>query len=545
MSKINEFGLREGRKEEYPYLNTKYDIIDAINEYSSCETLGFYLSIKRYINRKKFKKQNEVNYEQKWLVKKLNLTNYKFYKHLHTLFNAGLIDIEKYAIVEFFINYNIEGKKNHLVEKNILYFSTLENINIWFKGNVEKLIAEQNPEIPVELINVVSIRHKTNYIIHDYPPINIFQENNYKLVAYRDWDEEMNKFQRGENKTKNENRPSSNNQKNPPSNNQKNPPSNNQKEKNNIIEVNNTIIESPNNIINQSTDNENENIKDNSNKNKIDRLIDIDNKFKNIGYKTYKELLAELQLETTLVELPYKSWLNTVKRALWEMYYYDETKIKNRMVDQYQVVTKLQELNWNMVISAIDKINEVSQHENIKYPVAFMKTILFNEIDEFTGTIQAQLNYDLNGKKEDKYSQNEYKNRFHNFESRVKNYSDDYVEDIANNKRMEYYKKLEDENIMKTDNDMLINPIDSTSLIEKYKGTEFEPMLINIKSEITPISYETYFDSNITELKKIKDKLIIKIKGGNLLKKILENRYLSLIEKHFNSIGIKSIEIVC
>ncbi len=136
--------------------------------------------------------------------------------------------------------------------------------------------------------------------------------------------------------------------------------------------------------------------KNNNNQKQIDRLTDIDKKVKGKGYKTYSELLSELQLGSVLGEYPYDNWLHIVKKAMWELYYYDETKIKNKMVDQYQIVTKLQNLDSEMVISAVNKVNEASKYDEIEYPVPFMKTVIFNEIDEFNGSVWAQVNHNLN-----------------------------------------------------------------------------------------------------------------------------------------------------
>lgn len=98
------------------------------------------------------------------------------------MFNIGLCDVEKIVKVKFFINYNLEGKENPLVEKSILYFSTLEDIDISLKNNIENLINEYYPHIPQELIKIVDVINNTNYIFHDYPPIDILEANNYEFV---------------------------------------------------------------------------------------------------------------------------------------------------------------------------------------------------------------------------------------------------------------------------------------------------------------------------------------------------------------------------
>src|SRR5699024_9524827 len=111
MTKNNGFIIKEGRTNNQ-YINTNFDLIDALNEYADCETLGFYISFKRYINRKNNTKENQVTYSQSYLQKQLNVGRTKYYRHLKTLFNAGLCDVEKIVDVKFFINYNIEGRDN-------------------------------------------------------------------------------------------------------------------------------------------------------------------------------------------------------------------------------------------------------------------------------------------------------------------------------------------------------------------------------------------------------------------------------------------------
>ena len=219
------------------------------------------------------------------------------------------------------------------------------------------------------------------------------------------------------------------------------------------------------------------------------------------------------------------------------------------MVDQYEVVSKLQDLNWNMIINAIDKVNEISQYEKIKYPVAFMKTTIFNEIDEFSARVQVQANYDLSDNEGQANFGSNYKNRFHNLENRTDDYTERELEKIAKNKREGYYNKSQnntgnflirnDDKGKENDNNKIEN-----SLIEKYKDTEFEPLLIDIKKELTPVSYETYFDKNITEIRKKDNNLVIKIKGSKFIKGVLETHYLSLIKKHFNKIGVENIKII-
>ena len=425
--------IREGRNNKQ-YINTNFDFIDALNRYADCETLGFYISFKRYINRKDNTKENQVTYTQAYLQKQFNIGRTKYYRHLKTLFNIGLCDVEKLVKVRFYVNYNMEG--NPLVEKSIVYFSTLEDIDIPLKNNLENVISEHYPEIPSELIKIVEVNNYTNYVFHDYPPMEILEANNYEFVQYRDWDIAMNRFSSSKNSKNNNITPPSQNEQEGGLQNRKDPSSQNRKV-NNIIKLNNNINELPNNIINQSIKSFDE--KEEIDKNKKDRLIDIDQKIRDKGLITYDNLVYNLRLEKQFFEYPISEWIDPFKKALWEMYYYDYTRIRGKEIPQFDIINKLQKLNIDMVTSTIEKVIESSRNQEIQYPIAFLKTAIFNEIDEFSAKIQAKVNYDLNDNKNKAKAEEKRRTRFHNFESRTDGYSAEELEGIARRKREEVY----------------------------------------------------------------------------------------------------------
>lgn len=430
------FNVREGKSNKQ-YINTNFDFIDALNRYADCETLGFYIAFKRYINRKDNTKENQITYTQAYLEKQFNIGRTKYYRHLKTLFNAGLCDVEKIIRVKFFVNYNLKGKDNPLVEKSILYFSTLEDINIPLKNNLENLISEYHPEIPNELIKIVDVINNTNYIFHDYPPIEILEANNHEFIQYRDWDIDMNRFSRTPS-SQNRKEGLSQNRKDPPSQNENHPPSQNRKV-NNIIELNNNISESSNNIINQPIEGSDE--KDKLNRINKDRLTDMDKKIQEKGFTSYDDLVYDLRLVKDYYDYPISEWIDPFKKALWEMYYYDETKIRGKRISQFDTITKLQGLNIDMIVATIEKVIKRSKEEEIQYPVAFLKSVIFNEIDEFSARIQAQVNYDLSDNKIRDKPKKVWKTRFHNFEQRTDKYSADELEAIARRKREEFVEK--------------------------------------------------------------------------------------------------------
>lgn len=461
MSNNTGFSIKEGRSNKQ-YINTNFDFIDAVNEYADCETLGFYVSFKRYINRKDNTKENQITYSQAYLEKRLNVGRTKYYRHLKTLFNAGLCDVEKIVEVKFFINYNLEGKENPLVQKSIVYFSTLENIDISLKNNLESLINEYYPEIPKELIKIVDVVNKTSYIFHDYPPVDILEKNDFKFMAYRDWDIIMNRFSSGKNIQNEKIAPPSQNEKmgsqdeiDPPSQNKKEgasqnrktPPSQNRKV--NIINIlKNNIIESSNSIINQSIIEMNEekeiDERNQKDKNKKDGLIDLDKQIKEKGFISYKDLIYNLGLnDKKYYSYPYDDWIGAVNKAIYEMYYFDDTRIRGRNVSRFDAISKLQNLNYDVIISTIDKVIESSKVQEIKYPSAFIKSTLYNEISECSAKIQAMVNYDLSDKESVDKKIIDRRTRFHNFEGRTDKYSAEELEDIVKKKREIYYQRLE------------------------------------------------------------------------------------------------------
>lgn len=122
---------------------------------------------------------------------------------------------------------------------------------------------------------------------------------------------------------------------------------------------------------------------------------ELNRQIEKVGFKSYNDLIYDLNLTETVYPYPYVSWIPTVKKVIWEMYYLD-TRIRNRTLGRYDVITKLQDLDIEVVKSSLDKIIEIAKREEITYPVPLLKTIVFNEIDEFMARIQAQVDYDMN-----------------------------------------------------------------------------------------------------------------------------------------------------
>ena len=112
------------------------------------------------------------------------------------------------------------------------------------------------PEIPLELITIVSVSNRNANIIHDYPPyVDINDKEVFELKAYRDWDVEMERFKNNklDPLSDSQNDPYSNSQNDPYSNSQNDPLSDSQK-LNSISILNNTIIELDNNITESNND---------------------------------------------------------------------------------------------------------------------------------------------------------------------------------------------------------------------------------------------------------------------------------------------------
>lgn len=204
-----------------------------------------------------------------------------------------------------------------------------------------------------------------------------------------------------------------------------------QRSTSNIIKPNNN-----NNIynINQSS-------KEKNNNSNLDRLIELDKQIKNSGFKTYKELIDDIGLSKENFEYPYSEWINAITKAIYEMYYYDDTKVKGKRVGRYDVIGKLQNIEYDIIISTVDKVIKSSKSQVIDHPVAFIKSTLFNEIDEHSARIQAQFNYDFSEGSSETESSAPL-TRFHNFEGRTSYYSEEELEEVARRKREGYLNKL-------------------------------------------------------------------------------------------------------
>ena len=432
--KVEGLLIREGRNRKQ-YINTEFDFIDALNNYADCETLGFYISFKRFINRKDNTKDNQITYTQKYLETKFNIGRTKYYRHLKTLFNAGLCDVEKTVEVKFFLNYNLEDKKNPLVEKTLLYFSTLDDINISLKDNLEELIESNYPEIPKDLIKIVDVVNRTSFVFHDYPPIDIFEDNNYEIVAYRDWDILMNRFSSGKNSKKNveketsnppsqnkkdpssqnrkeggsqnEQHPSSQNEKEGDSQNRKDPPSQNRnlniiKELSNTrIELPNIITEPPNNII-ESSNTRNE-VPNNINQS-ISPSIDIGNNenmeieieghtdISNNQMDSYNKTIRDCELGSID-----ESYRNAVSHAIKLLFLDIENKnrirIGENVIPSEMVRNDLNRLNYLVIEHAVNKFKEASGETEIRNKVAYLKTCIYNSIHEVGIDVDSELRY--------------------------------------------------------------------------------------------------------------------------------------------------------
>ena len=197
------------------------------------------------------------------------------------------------------------------------------------------------------------------------------------------------------------------------------------------------------NLITKSINTNNQLIEagDEENKSENNRLIGLDKQIKEKGFISYEDLIYDLRLDKQFYDYPYNDWIEAIKKAIYEMYYFDDTRIRGRNVSRFDTISKLQGLNYDIIISTIDKIIESSKKQEIRYPAAFIKTILFNEIEEFSAKNQAMVNYNeyfSEGTDIDKINR---LTRFHNFEHRSDNYSEEELEDIVRRKRESFRSK--------------------------------------------------------------------------------------------------------
>lgn len=192
MTKIeNGADCRQGKIGKL-FLCTYFDVLDALNEYGSITLQGFHNTLRRYINRKEATKENEVIYNQKWIREKMRITDKIYYKNLKMAYNCGMLDIEKSIEITFYVT--IDGEKSELQTKSFLFFSTITGLDIEIKDPKSQL------GFPKKSITITRFKSKTSYILNDTPGDEIFKNNNFKLVEFRNYDEDLERFRRGTDK---------------------------------------------------------------------------------------------------------------------------------------------------------------------------------------------------------------------------------------------------------------------------------------------------------------------------------------------------------
>ena len=190
---MDGIGLKLG-KQSKQYLITEYQLMDAILDHSNIETLGFYTTLKRFINRKDNTKDSQVTYKQSFLEKKMSIGHTKYYRNLKYLYNCGLLDQEKIITVKFFVNLNIADTPNVLMDRSYVFFSSIDNVDIVLKNRLESFISEQE-NIPKEVIQIVESKILTQYIINEIP-LYINDGEPLVLKEIRNYEEDLIRFRK-------------------------------------------------------------------------------------------------------------------------------------------------------------------------------------------------------------------------------------------------------------------------------------------------------------------------------------------------------------
>lgn len=216
-----------------------------------------------------------------------------------------------------------------------------------------------------------------------------------------------------------------------------------------------------------------------------------------------------------------------------------------------KIINELKELkcNYNIYSLSDEDINYIiNKYKNdldkllniIEYIKNYEPKVGYSNV---TGAIISAENWSINGYKvkNNPNKPSKQKNKFHNFKSRTLEYSPEELEDIARRKRKEYYKDV-DSKVHKKDcnSDNLKNNYD---LLSKYKDTNIEIAILEIKKNISEVSFNTYFDKGINNIDIVDNIALIEV-NDSFFKDLIKNKYLNEIKDAFKLIDINTIEFL-
>lgn len=364
------FVIKSGRSKTNQFMIAEFQLLDLINEYGSIELLGFYLTLKRYINRVTNTKDNQITFSSKTIMKKMGIGNSKYYRLLKMAYNAGLLDQERYITFEYFVNYNKEDTKNPFLKSTYLTFSSLDCIDIELK-NKGKAFISASEGYPEELIYIQKSSILTTYIIHEMPPSEVFDKHG-KLFAFRDYDTDLERFKKTKKQT---NTPQSQNaitlqSQNaivPDSQNTNTPQSQNAMTKNNIIKLSSLIFSS---------------IKS------YQSIYQPPYPASLFDDKKFIDGLIEQQIEIDFIQIIDKirlvdfdlSKVQSILDIILDLYTTSSLSVSGNEYNNASLKALLKRMNYQVIFKSLlkfeDEISDV--HKQIKNPKAYLRSMIIN-----------------------------------------------------------------------------------------------------------------------------------------------------------------------
>ena len=210
---------------------------------------------------------------------------------------------------------------------------------------------------------------------------------------------------------------------------------------------------------------------------------------------------------------PYNKWVDSVKTVITQMYYDEFSSINGKKIPQNQIREKLSMLTPDIITEAIDRVLTKSREQKINHPYPYLRSVLYNEIEQHEVNTELKINYDLEGG--------------------ALYYDQTHQPDTSDSRQATDPPDYNAGNIAEK------QPL--AGILERYKDTEFGVPLKAIQNELSQVSFQAWFDT-IQSICRENDTVIIKTHNKQA-KDMLSSRYIKIIDEEFQKLGVEKVII--
>ena len=210
---------------------------------------------------------------------------------------------------------------------------------------------------------------------------------------------------------------------------------------------------------------------------------------------------------------PYNKWVDSVKTVITQMYYDEFSSINGKKIPQNQIREKLSMLTPDIITEAIDRVLTKSREQKINHPYPYLRSVLYNEIEQHEVNTELKINYDLEGG--------------------ALYYDQTHQPDTSDSRQATDPPDYNAGNIAEK------QPL--AGILERYKDTEFGVPLKAIQNELSQVSFQAWFDT-IQSICRENDTVVIKTHNKQA-KDMLSSRYIKIIDEEFQKLGVEKVII--